>query len=111
MLHHAVCEGVATASPALLEELVLPAADRTRWGGAWTTVAKPFSETATIEYDEPCGTLSYGPSGVGGFVRFEIPESTPHGPSVAPIAVAAFARADRELDLGIGARDPARQVR
>jgi hypothetical protein len=111
ILHHAVCEGRATASPAQLEELVLPAANQTRWGGAWTTVTKSFTETATVDYDNPAGTLSYGPSGIGGFVRFELPESTPSGPSVAPIAVAAFARADRELALGIGAREPAPQVR
>jgi hypothetical protein len=111
ILHHAVVAGVADASAADLEAAVVPAADANRWGGAWTTIAKEFAETVAVEFDDPRGTLSYGPSGVGGFVRFELPNDTPSGPSVAPVAVAAFARADQELGLGIGPRVPAAQVR
>ena len=111
ILHHAVVEGVADAPAAELEAVVVPAADATRWGGAWSIIAKQLRESVTMEFDDPRGTLTCGPSGVGGFVRFELPDDTTPGPSVAPIAVAAFARADQELDLGIGTRVPAAQVR
>ena len=58
------------------------------------------------------GVLSFGPSGVGGFVRLALdPERVPAGPSVAPLAVAAFALADERFGTGIGPLEPARAVR
>jgi hypothetical protein len=56
--------------------------------------------------------LSFGPSGVGGFVRLALdPQRVPVGRSVAPLAVAAFALADERLGTGIGPLAPARAVR
>jgi hypothetical protein len=56
--------------------------------------------------------LSFGPSGVGGFVRLALdPGRVPAGPPVAPLAVAAFALADRWFGTGIGRLEPALAVR
>jgi hypothetical protein len=58
------------------------------------------------------GVLAFGPSGVGGFVRLALdPDRIPAGPSVAPLAVAAFALADERFGTGIGPLEPARAVR
>ncbi|HET7519073.1 MAG TPA: hypothetical protein VFN05_15575, partial [Actinomycetes bacterium] len=58
------------------------------------------------------GVLSFGPSGVGGFVRLALdPGWVPAGRSVAPRAVAAFALADERFGTGIGPLEPARAVR
>jgi hypothetical protein len=58
------------------------------------------------------GVLSFGPSGVGGFVRLALdPDRVPVGRSVAPLAVAAFALADERFGTGIGPLEPARAVR
>jgi hypothetical protein len=58
------------------------------------------------------GVLSFGPSGVGGFVRLTLdPDRVPVGRSVAPLAVAAFALADERFGTGIGPLEPARAVR
>jgi hypothetical protein len=49
---------------------------------------------------------------VGGFVRLALdPDRIPAGPSVAPLAVAAFALADERFGTGIGPLEPARAVR
>jgi hypothetical protein len=49
---------------------------------------------------------------VGGFVRLTLdPDRVPVGPSVAPLAVAAFALADERFAAGIGPLEPARAVR
>jgi hypothetical protein len=56
--------------------------------------------------------LSFGPSGVGGFVRLALdPGRVPAGPPVAPLAAAAFALADERFGTGIGPLEPARPVR
>jgi hypothetical protein len=61
---------------------------------------------------EADGVLSFGPSGVGGFVRLALdPGRVPVGRSVAPLAVAAFALADERFGTGIGPLEPARAVR
>ncbi|HET8787728.1 MAG TPA: hypothetical protein VFO47_03165 [Actinomycetes bacterium] len=45
--------------------------------------------------------LSFGPFGVGGFVRLALdPGRVPVGRSVAPLAVAAFALADERFGTG-----------
>jgi hypothetical protein len=53
--------------------------------------------------------LSVGPGRMGGHVRIE-PDAvrTEAGRPIAPLAVAGFAFADRELDLGIGPLEAAR---
>jgi hypothetical protein len=58
------------------------------------------------------GVLSFGPSGVGGFVRLALdPDRVPAGPPVAPLAVASFALADGHFGAGIGPLEPATAVR
>ncbi len=116
MLHYAVVEGVADVPSAALAEVVRGAGDDRRWGGAWTTVSRPFHETSSFglvgsvggfrrarETETPDATLHTGPSRSGGFVRLE-PDATRtrSGPSIAPLAVAGFAFADREFALGLG---------
>ena len=122
-----------------LERQVLAAADRTRAGGAATVTERgpgvlkpghPENEVATdattelrVRFEDgTCrpamdgrpadGVLAFGPSGVGGFVRLALdPDRIPAGPSVAPLAVAAFALADERFGTGIGPLEPARAVR
>ena len=139
LLDRALIEGETLAFGAAdLERQVLAAADRTRAGGAWTVTerrpeapgANPQARPAagatqelpvTFEAGacrpatagrEPDGVLSFGPSGVGGFVRLALdPDRVPAGPPVAPLGVAAFALADERFGAGIGPLEPARAVR
>jgi hypothetical protein len=126
LLDRALVEGEPLTLPAAeLECQVLDAADRTRAGGAWTvtTVTATATQDLPVVFDggacrpltngqEPHGVLSFGPSGVGGFVRLALdPARVPAGPPVAPLAVAAFALADERFGTGIGPLEPARPVR
>jgi hypothetical protein len=121
-----------------LEPQVLAAADRTRAGGAWMVTdagpgdldpeppdgqaAGPARELAVRFEGGACrpaadgqpadGVLTFGPSGVGGFLRLALdPDRVPAGPPVAPLAVAGFALADERFGTGIGPLEPARAVR
>jgi hypothetical protein len=129
LLDRALIEGEALAYRAGdLERQVLEIADRSRAGGAWTVTrrgpeaAGANEEVAVVFEDGACrvagdgrppdGTLTFGPSGVGGFVRLSLdPERVAAGPPVAPLAVAAFALADERFGTGIGPLEPARPVR
>jgi hypothetical protein len=129
LLDRALIEGEALAYRADdLERQVLDVADRSRAGGAWTvTRAGPVTaganEEVAVAFEDgvcrvaedgrpPDGTLTFGPSGVGGFVRLSLdPERVAAGPPVAPLAVAAFALADERFGTGIGPLEPARSVR
>jgi hypothetical protein len=134
LLDRALIEGEPLALAADdLERQVLAAAERTRAGGAWTVTERGPSppengaadatrELPVVFEDGACrpagldrpadGVLSFGPSGVGGFVRLALdPQRVPVGRSVAPLAVAAFALADERLGTGIGPLEPARVVR
>jgi hypothetical protein len=130
LLDRTLIEGEALAYGAGdLERQVLRLADRSRAGGAWTVTERGpggltdatrelpvvFEEGACrpADQDRPAdGALSFGPSGVGGFVRLTLdPDRVPVGPSVAPLAVAAFALADERFAAGIGPLEPARAVR
>jgi hypothetical protein len=129
LLDRALVEGEALAYGAGdLERQVLAAADPTRAGGAWTVTERrpgPGDATRTLpvtfqggtcrpaeDGQEADGVLSFGPSGVGGFVRLALdPGRVPVGRSVAPLAVAAFALADERFGTGIGPLEPARAVR
>jgi hypothetical protein len=116
LLHHAAIEGLVDVPHAALEQAVIEAGDRTRWGGAWTSTTRAIAETEKIAIvndgagfrlavaGEPAdATLSLGPGRTGGHLRIDLdPERTPKGPSVAPLAAAAFAFADREFELGVG---------
>jgi hypothetical protein len=126
LLDRALIEGERLAFGATdLERQVLAAADRTRSGGAWTVTGTATDGTRELPVvfeggtcrpagpdGEADGTLSFGPSGVGGFVRLALdPGRVPSGPPVAPLAVAAFALADERFGTGIGPLEPARPVR
>jgi hypothetical protein len=126
LLDRALIEGETLAYAADdLERQVLSVADRTRAGGAWTVTEEPADATRELAVTfaggacrpaadgrPPDGVLSFGPSGVGGFVRLAIdPGRVPAGPSVAPLAVAAFALADERFGTRIGRLEPARAVR
>jgi hypothetical protein len=126
LLDRALIEGERLAYAADdLERQVLSVADRTRAGGAWTVTNEAADATRelpvafeggacrpTAAGRPPDGVLSFGPSGVGGFVRLALdPDRVPAGPSVAPLAVAAFALADERFGTGIGRLEPARAVR
>jgi hypothetical protein len=126
LLDRALVEGEPLALEAgELEGQVLAAADRTRAGGAWTVTTVTASSTQELpvvfeggvcrpvaDGQAPDGVLSFGPSGVGGFVRLALdPARVPTGPSVAPLGVAAFALADERFGAGIGPLEPARNVR
>jgi hypothetical protein len=124
LLHHAVVEGVVDVLSAALENTLLEAGARTRWGGAWTAVERRFDQTSkaalvggvdgfrhAIDGEPPDAVMEVGPGRTGGFVRFDFDAArTPRGPSIAPLAVAGFAFADRELDLGLGPLASARPV-
>ena len=125
LLDRALVEGEALAFGAAdLERQVLAAADRSRAGGAWTVtdVAATGTRELPVVFEQGAcrpaagrradGVLSFGPSGVGGFVRLALdPDRVPAGPPVAPLAVAAFALADEHFGAGIGPLEPATAVR
>jgi hypothetical protein len=133
LLDRALIEGEPLALAADdLERQLLAAADRTRAGGAWTVTERgpspPENGAADATRELPVvfeggacrpadgrpadGVLSFGPSGVGGFVRLGLdPARVPAGPPVAPFAVAAFALADERFGTGIGSLEPARALR
>ena len=104
--------------PRDLEALVIDAADATRAGSCYTTYPSdpPLTETTTIDVGAdtglPDGSFLYGPSGVGGFVRFQ-PDTTKVsvGPSFAPTAVKAFAYSDAHHNTNLGPLEAARSVR
>jgi hypothetical protein len=118
LLDRALIEGEALAYGADdLEDQVLDVADRSRAGGAWTVTRKGppttgANEEVAVAFEDgvcrpatderpPDGTLTFGPSGVGGFVRLSLdPERVAAGPPVAPLAVAAFALADERFGTG-----------
>lgn len=108
-----------------LEELVVGAADQKRAGGGWAILSTPTENTQKThliwegselepveeEPEEPAGTLMFGPSAVGGFLRFNAdPDRTAKGPSVAPLVLEAFAAADRYWGTDIGPLEPPRPV-
>ena len=96
--------------PAELEEALVERADGARGGGVWRVVDTAFTESATVDVDEPPGQLTTGPSGVGGFFRFTPGPTTPVGPSFAPIGVAALAWARRHAGIDLGPLEPAHDV-
>jgi hypothetical protein len=113
-------------TPAELEELLVPAADERRYGAAatLTTAVHPrATEERRVVLDGSCyrvarpdepdhGTLSLGPSAVGGMVRLDPdPARLTPGTSLAPLAVAAFALADELWDTDIGPTQAAPPVR
>jgi hypothetical protein len=126
-IDQAVCQGEAwDFRPHDLEAMVLESGDSIRTCGArgWDpmvyTETKNYTlvEEADGEYrfaqasETPTATIIIGPSPIGSFLRFALaPEHNAAGQSVAPLAVRAFAFADRELGTQYGALEAARSVR
>ncbi|HZD38344.1 MAG TPA: hypothetical protein VE664_06865 [Actinomycetes bacterium] len=126
LLNLAVVEGEPLGvGSAVLEADVLERVDRHRSGAVWTVTHKapatsrqrpvafsPGGARFAAPGEQPAGTLWVGPSNVGGYVRLALdPARIPVGPSVAPLAVDAFALADERLATSIGPMSPARPVR
>lgn len=94
-----------------LEALVTEAGDATRWGSSNMFLPKPCTETSVFEVPG-IGRITIGPGVAGTFARLEpdLTVITP-GPSFAPLAVEAFARAEQELGLPVGPLVAAERVR
>jgi hypothetical protein len=111
---------------AQFETMLVESADAHRWGGGGLMVPDlhqaETDERAVIvsgddvrlarDDEDPHGVLMLGPSAVGSYLRFE-----PHadrvvpGRSIAPMVTSAFALADQTWGTGIGALEPAHDVR
>jgi hypothetical protein len=126
LLNLAVVEGQPLGvGSAVLEADVLERADRYRSGAVWTVThqAPATSRQRPVAFspggcrfvrpdEQAAGTLWFGPSNVGGYLRLALdPARIPVGPSVAPLAVDAFALADARLATSIGPMSSARPVR
>jgi hypothetical protein len=126
-IDQAVCQGEAwDFRPHDLEAMVLESGDSIRTCGArgWDPMVYTETKTYTLveeadgeyrfarESETPMATIIIGPSPIGSFLRFALgPEHNAAGLSVAPLAVRAFAFADRELGTQYGALEAARSVR
>ena len=102
--------------PDLLERAVLESADMHRTCAGWTVTRTTFDDSGVLgivrdgdEYretaadEEPHGTFQFGPSVVGGFVRFVLhPAQIQRGSSAAPEVVRALRFADRALGTDFG---------
>jgi hypothetical protein len=116
LLLHAVVEGVADVSASALEELVVEAASRKRWGNVSLPLTRVIEETSSLaivggvdgfraaeDGEDPDGVMWMGPGRSGGHVRIEFePDGAPVGPSLAPLTAAGMAFAEAAFDLGIG---------
>ena len=94
-----------------LEDLVVEAGDATRWGSSNMFLTAACSETSVYEVPG-IGRITIGPGVSGTFARLE-PDlaALAPGPSFAPLAIEAFARAERDLGLPVGPLVAARVVR
>jgi hypothetical protein len=126
LLNLAVVEGEAVDwHPADLERCLLEAADRNRAGGgaSFTKVVQTENQSAALTWTENGFHIAVegeavdanamlGPSPMGGWARIElVSERTPVGSSVAPRIASALAAVDAHWKLGIGALEPAVDVR
>jgi hypothetical protein len=107
--------------PAELEEVVVAAADQTRFLGGITPLWHEVAETterrlrvgaegtvSRADEGEGNATLSVGPAAHGGVIRFRVDDGeAPKGPQGAPIMAAAVAIADEEWSTGVGELIPA----
>jgi hypothetical protein len=85
-----------------LESLVTEAGDGKRWGSSNMFLPAPCSETSVYEVPG-IGRITIGPGVSGTFARLEPDiESIEPGRSFAPLAVAAFGAAERDLGLPVG---------
>lgn len=111
--------------PAHLERIVVEAADAKRGGGCYTIFEGNEKDTRYVAVDRRdgryvtvreggsgVGVLIFGPSGAGGFVRYQPdPALVSIGDSFAPTAVEVFAFTDAEFGTGLGPLEAARPAR
>ena len=111
--------------PDLLERAVVESADAHRTCAGWAVTRTAFGDSGVLEIardgdeyreigsgEEPHGTFQFGPSVMGGFVRFVLhPTRIQRGSSTAPEVVRALRFADRELGTDFGELDAARDLR
>lgn len=111
--------------PRRLEELVVGAADARRAGGTMAVVERSVRRERRAELVFAGGGFRraregeaadaravLGPAAMGGFLSITlVAERTPVGVSVAPRAAAALRWADTAWELGLGALEPAPDVR
>ena len=111
--------------PELLERAVVESADAHPTCAGWSVTPTPFDENGTLEVvrdgdgyrelrpgEEPHGTFQYGPSFLGGFVRFvQHPSQIQRGSSAAPEVISALRFADRALGTEFGELEAAKNLR
>ena len=111
--------------PDLLERAVIESADAHRTCAGWAVTRTAFDSSGVLEIvrdgdeyretgsgEEPHGTFQFGPSVMGGFVRFALhPTRIQRGSSTAPEVVRALRFADRELGTDFGELEAARNLR
>ncbi|MCY3840185.1 MAG: hypothetical protein OXH09_16305 [Gammaproteobacteria bacterium] len=111
--------------PDLLEKAVVESADAHRTCAGWAVTRTTFDLGGVLEVvrdgdeyreggsgEEPHGTFQFGPSVMGGFVRFVLhPSRIQRGSSTAPEVIRALRFADRTLGTDFGELDAARDLR
>ena len=109
----------------LLERAVVESSDAQRTCAGWSVTANTFNESGILEVvrngdeyrksgkdEKSHGTIQYGPSGVGGFLRFALqPAEIQRGSSAAPEVIRALRFADRALGTEFGELEAARNLR
>ena len=111
--------------PDHLEKMVVESADAHRTCAGWAVTRTTFDSSGVLEIvrdgdeyretgsgEEPHGTFQFGPSVMGGFVRFVLHATRiQRGSSTAPEVVRALRFADRELGTDFGELDAAKNLR
>ena len=111
--------------PDVLERALVESADAHRTCAGWAVTQTTFDSSGVLEVvrdgdeyreirsgEEPHGTFQFGPSVMGGFVRFVLhPKWIQRGSSTAPEVVRALRFADRELGTDFGELEAARNLR
>ncbi|MXY55313.1 MAG: hypothetical protein F4029_03895 [Gammaproteobacteria bacterium] len=111
--------------PDLFERAVVESADTHRTCAGWSVTRTTFDESGVLEVvrdgdeyrrsrsgEESHGTLQFGPSVMGGFVRFVLHATRiKRGSSTAPEVVRALRLADRALGTDFGELHAAKNLR
>ena len=109
----------------LLERAVVESADAHRTCAGWAVTRTTFDDSGVLELvrdgdeyretgsgEEPHGTFQFGPSVMGGFIRFVLhPTRINRGSSTAPEVVRALRFADRTLGTDFGVLRAAKNLR
>jgi hypothetical protein len=116
LLTRAFVDGDIDVDHVWLEELIVPVADRVRAGGMGLAVhgVRGIEDEVEVVFDgagvhavedgEPAdAVIAIGPTATGLYIRMRADsERVPHGPSLAPMAVAAAAFVEQRLGIEIG---------